>query len=69
MSGGKIDATMRCTHEQMTQLVNFKGTYSPEAYQLAMDSKVEGGPREMTGMSMSMKVDAKRVGECSAKAS
>lgn len=67
MDGGKIDAAMRCTHEQMTQLVNFKGTYTPEAYQMAMDTKVEGGPREMAGMSMSMKVDSKRVGECSAK--
>jgi Protein of unknown function (DUF3617) len=67
MGGGKIDAAMRCTHEQMTQRINFNGTYTPEAYQLAMDTKVEGGPREMGGMSMSMKVDSRRVGECSAK--
>ena len=67
MGDGKIDAAMRCTHEKMTQLVDFKGSYSPEAYQLAMDSKVEGGPSDMAGMSMSMRVDAKRVGECSTK--
>jgi len=67
MGGGKIDAAMRCTHEKLTQLVNFNGSYAPDSYQLAMDSKVVGGPSEMSGMSMTMRVDAKRVGECSAK--
>ena len=67
MSGGKIDAAMRCTHEQMTQQIDFSGSYTPDAYQMAMDTKVAGGPREMAGMSMSMKVESKRVGECSAK--
>ena len=67
MSGGKIDAAMRCTHEQMTQQIDFAGSYTPDAYQMAMDTKVAGGPREMAGMSMSMRVESKRVGECSAK--
>ena len=67
MGGGKIDATMRCTHEKLTQVVNFKGNYSPKTYQLAMDTSVAGGSGEMAGMSMSMRVDAKRVGECSSK--
>ena len=68
MGGGKIDAAMRCTHDKLTQVVNFKGSYSPNSYELAMDSSVAGGSSEMAGMSMSMRVDAKRVGECSAKA-
>jgi hypothetical protein len=67
MGDGKIDAAMRCTHQELTQLVNLKGSYTPDAYQMAMDTKVEGGPHEMAGMSMSMKVDSKRVGECSKK--
>lgn len=67
MGGGKIDAAMHCAHEGMTQAVEMKGTYSPESYQMAMDSKVSGGPSEMAGMSMSMRVEAKRVGECTAK--
>ena len=67
MGGGKIDAAMRCTHGQLTQSANLKGTYTPDTYQMAMDTKVEGGPQEMAGMSMSMKVDSKRIGECSAK--
>src|SRR5262252_6291929 len=54
MDAGKIDAAMRCTHEKMTQLVTFKGSYAPDSYQLAMESKVVGGPSEMSGMSMSM---------------
>ncbi|MBV8908215.1 MAG: DUF3617 domain-containing protein [Sphingomonas sp.] len=67
MGGGKIDAAMRCTHEKMTQLVTFNGSYAPNSYQVAMDSKVVGGSSEMAGMAMSMRVDAKRVGECSPK--
>jgi len=68
MAGGKIDAAMRCSHGTLTQLVNFSGSYSPDSYQLAMDSKVVGGATEMTGMSMSMRVDSRRIGECGAKA-
>jgi hypothetical protein len=67
MGDGKIDAAMRCTHGQLTQSANLKGTYTPDTYQMAMDTKVEGGPQEMAGMSMSMKVDSKRIGECSEK--
>ena len=67
MGGGKIDAAMRCTHGTLTQLVNFNGSYSPNSYQLAMDSKVVGGANDMSGMSMSMRVESKRIGECSAK--
>ena len=67
MGGGKIDAAMRCTREQLTQRVSFNGTYGPEAYKMAMDTRVEGGSSEMAGMSMRMQVESKRVGECSAK--
>lgn len=65
MRGGKIDAEMRCEQQGATQVMQMTGTYSPNAYQMRMKSRVEGGPAGQ-GMSMQMKVEAKRVGECTA---
>jgi hypothetical protein len=69
MGGGKIDARMRCSREGMTQLMELHGAYSPDTYQMRMETKAEGGPRQVAGMTMRMRVDAKRVGECEAKQS
>jgi hypothetical protein len=44
------------------------GTYGPEAYAMHMTSKTEGGAAGET-MSMKMRVEAKRVGECTGKES
>ncbi len=66
MDGGKIDATMHCTHGQATQTMTMNGAYSPDHYEMNMASTMAGaGPQ--SGTSMKMKVDAKRVGECDAK--
>ena len=63
MRGGKIDAQMRCTAQGGTQVMDMEGTYSPNAYEMRMKSTAEGGPAN-AGMTLQMKVEAKRVGEC-----
>lgn len=68
MGGGKIDAVMRCGDEQATQVMEMTGTYSPNSYQMRMSNKVEAAAKGAEGsMAMRMRVDARRVGECSAK--
>lgn len=62
MGGGKIDAAMRCQAGGSAQLMEMSGTYSPDSYRMRMKSRSEGGPGE--GMTMRMKVEATRVGEC-----
>jgi len=61
MGGGKIDAVMKCTEEGMAQTMTMAGTYSPDTYQMTMAMKSEGGAAAASGMSMKMRVDAKRV--------
>jgi hypothetical protein len=63
MGGGKIDAAMRCTQGGGTQLMEMDGKYSRDSYAMNMKSRMEGGA---TGkpITMQMKVEAKRVGEC-----
>jgi hypothetical protein len=69
MGDGKIDAKMQCSEGGGSQVMDMAGTYSPDSYQLRMSTKTEfpGGAAE--GMTMRMRVDAKRVGECEAKQS
>jgi hypothetical protein len=63
MGGGKIDARMRCGQGEVSQLMDMSGTYSPTDYRLRMTTRTEGaGPAG--GMTMRMRVDARRVGEC-----
>ena len=63
---GKIDLKLNCKHPQATQTMAMVGSYSPDAYTMTMTAtNVGGGPAgEMT---MKMKVDAKRIGECDDK--
>ena len=63
MGSGKIDAEMRCEQQGVTQVMAMNGTYSSEAYQMRMKSTSEGGPGG-AGMTMQMRVEAKRVGDC-----
>lgn len=67
MDGGKIDAAMRCTHDKMVQTMTMSGSYSPDRYDMSMTTKMEGGGPQ-AGTTMKMKVEARRVGECDAKA-
>lgn len=67
MGGGKIDAVMRCSQDGATQVMKMTGDYSPEAYAMQMAMKSEGGPGGVQDMTMNMRVDARRVGECDGK--
>ena len=67
MAGGKIDAAMKCTVEQATQTMTMKGAYTADTYNMQMSMKAEGGQGYDAGMTMRMRVDAKRVGECTGK--
>lgn len=70
MGNGKIDAVMRCGSEQATQVMQMAGTYSPDAYQMQMSNKVEAAAEGAQGaMAMRVRVDAKRIGECTGKES
>ena len=62
---GKVDMKLLCKHPQATQTMALSGTYQPESYQMAM-TVTNTGSGPMENMTMKMKVDAKRVGECNA---
>jgi len=66
MGSGKIDAKMRCEQGGATQIMQMAGNYSPEDYQMRMNARSEGGPAG-AGMTMQMRVEAKRVGNCTGK--
>jgi hypothetical protein len=68
MGDGKIDATMRCSHDGAEQVMQMEGSYSPDSYQLRMTSNLAGVPGAPGNMQMRMRIDAKRVGECDAPA-
>ena len=67
MGGGKIDAVMHCGKGGGAQTMQMAGTYSPDAYQMQTSMNVEPGSGEQSGMTVKMRVEAHRVGECSAK--
>ena len=63
MDGGKIDGVMRCSAQGSTQLISFAGAYSPESYDMKMNSRLETGPGA-NPMTMAMRIKSRRVGEC-----
>ena len=67
MGDGKIDMKMRCDEGGATQVMEMAGTYSPESYTMTMNMDREGGAAAAGEMRMKMRVDAKRVGECTGK--
>jgi hypothetical protein len=68
MGKGKIDAEMHCEQQGVSQRMTMAGSYRPEAYSMHMTSRSEGGPAG-AAMSMKMRVEAKRVGDCTGKES
>lgn len=68
MKGGQIDADMTCPAPdgagtlRMTQ----KGSYSPDAYDVTSTLTRAGGTAPGENSTMTMKVSAKRTGECKA---
>jgi hypothetical protein len=70
MAGGKIDMTMRCSggHAKgASSTMHMSGTYAPDEYHMAMENLTETGTK-VGAMTMKMRIDAKRVGECDRKA-
>ena len=68
MGGGKIDAVMQCKGGGGARTMTMNGTYSPDAYHMAVTSTGTGDAKNpMAGMSMKMEMDAKRTGECTSK--
>ena len=67
MGGGKIDAAMRCGGKNGGSVMQMAGTYSPDSYQMQTSMKMQGKADEQGGMSMKMRIEAQRVGECTAK--
>ena len=63
MGDGKIDAAMRCTQAGASQTMEMSGNYSRDSYEMRMKSRMEGGPAGGP-MTMQMKVEANRIGEC-----
>ncbi|WP_156842632.1 DUF3617 domain-containing protein [Novosphingobium aquimarinum] len=61
MEGGRIEASMTCTEQGMKQDLQMQGTYSEDAYDIAIQTK---GEMEGKPMSMEMGIVSKRVGEC-----
>lgn len=75
MGNGVIDAKMRCSGGGGSQLMTMAGDYKPDEYHMRMTTEAErpagaqdpsSGPESMT---MKMRVEGKRIGECDAKTS
>ena len=65
MGNGKIDAVMNCSEGGATQKMTMAGTYSGDSYNMQMTMQSAAG--QEAGMGMKMRVDAKRIGECTGK--
>ena len=65
MGGGKIDAQMRCDNKPGAMTMAMIGTYSADSYATQVTMNMQGGPQG--GMTMKMRSEAKRIGECQPK--
>jgi hypothetical protein len=63
LGGGKIDGTATCDTGGGKMTTTVSGTFSSNTYHLAMHTEA-AGTKPVNGMTMTMSVDAKRVGEC-----
>ena len=60
MGGGKIDAVMRCAAPEGSMSMTIDGTYSADSYSTHVAMNMEGAQK----MTMKMRSEAHRVGEC-----
>jgi hypothetical protein len=67
MGGGKIDAEMHCGKEGRASTMRMAGNYSSDSYQMQMATAADTDDEGAGGMQMQMRVEARRIGECSAK--
>lgn len=66
MAHGKIDAEMTCGAHGVSETTVMTGRYSPNAYSIAMQTSTDdAGPGR--GMTVTMHVDARRLGPCAPK--
>jgi hypothetical protein len=68
MGNGKIDAVMNCSGEGVSQKMTMAGTFSGDTYNMRMEMQPAAGG-ERRGMGMKMRVDAKRIGQCTGEES
>ena len=66
MSGGKIDAVMECSESGTVHTMTMQGNYTPDTYNMQMAMQ-RSGVSEAGEMTMKMRVDARRVGQCTAE--
>lgn len=66
MKDGTIDAQMRCSQNGVTQVMDMDGTYAPDRYAMRVQTRLEGAPAPASGMTMRMRIEARRTGECEA---
>lgn len=69
MGNGKMDGKLRCDTNGLKQEMSVVGTYSKDQYSITIDNKTSVPAGALPGgqpgtMSMKMKVDSKRLGEC-----
>ena len=62
MGDGKIAAVMTCEQNGQKQTMEMNGTYGEDAYTMDMTADGEFAPGKP--MSMAMKVESNRVGDC-----
>jgi hypothetical protein len=68
MANGRLDAKMQCKTAGMTVDATMVGKFSSDNFQLTMTSKSAGAAGQpMTAHTMTMKMDARRNGECTGK--
>lgn len=70
MGNGKIDAQMTCQAKEQGDAVmkmTMAGTYSGDTYHMQMGMTSDAGDALGKGMTMKMRVDANRVGQCTGK--
>ena len=68
MGNGKIDGKMRCEEKGVVQETRVAGTYSDAGYSLTINNKTSAPAGQSAGtMSMKMKVESRRLGDCDAK--
>ena len=71
MGDGKIDAKMRCSAGGQSQLMTMVGDYSPDQYQMRMTTEMDraagAAAGAMSSLTMKMRVEGKRIGDCDTK--
>lgn len=67
MGGGKIDAEMHCGGKDGVNIMQMAGTYSPDSYQMQTSMKAHAANDAAGAMSMRMRIEAQRIGECTGK--